>query len=732
MARKLRVEIEGDSKSGRKALDDVADQSDKAARQIDNLGGEFRQAAKDADLLEKGLKGSRESVFVLGKDADKAAGKVDNLGGELSDAAKAAAKLDGQLAVTRTELAKLNKEFNEGGDPEVLKQIQKQYAEIDRVSRLKRRLQRDDEDALKRADPLRQIERQYAELDRVARLKKRIAKDDEDAQRRASASARDAFAESVKAAKGASGFLRRLWFGGKEGASAGGAALSSVPTGGPALGGAGLGALAGVGAAAAPGLGGAVGGAALAGGALAGVGLGVAGAIANNPEPFRQAWTSAIQEISKRWQAASAGFEKPSLDAFATIKNAIDGIDLEGPLKDAEKYVEPLARGIGGLISGIGKGFGGLISKAGPVVDVLAKRLPEIGKAFDIAFNRIGDSSEGAAAALDDVLRIVRNVVVGVGDVVGFLSDVYGKSVEIRKNVSGFVGIDLFGDQDSMLQTYARTIDGATTSTLDMAQAQKNMAQAAKDARDALRNELDELLGLEGANDAAIVAMQNLKKSFDENGKSLEGNSEKALNNRAALRDLEQAYQTQWEKAVEAAHGSEGAIRDANAAYLAHLQEVRAIAVAHGGNTTELDKYIEHLKRVNGLTTDFYIYTHFINVGTPNERRTTGESRAGGQANYAAGGVMDTSGFKLVGEQGPEIVWGSQGQFVSTAEQTKRLVSQMSGGGASGSGQASGQLTLVAGSGYGSNPLVELMMQALWSGQLQMFDSTGAQIRARP
>lgn len=650
MARKLRVEIEGDSKSGRKALDDVADEADKAARATDDLAGEFRAAAKDGAKLEGSLKDVggtakevRESVFVLGRQTDKTAA-------QFREAARAVEKFDVAIAASRAEIAKLNKEFAAGGDVEVAKKLAKQYGELDKLSKLKKRVQKDDEDGFKRA--------------------------------------RAAEAEAAKAAKASRNIFRRL-LGGASGAATGvgssaADALGEIPGGKLALG-VGVGATA---IAAAPAVGAAAGGALLAGGALGGVGLGVAGAIANNPEPFQRAWTDAIQSISKRWQDASTGFEKPSLDAFATIKNAIDGIDLEGPLKDAAKYVEPLARGISGLVSGIGKGFGGLISKAGPVVDVLAKRLPEIGKAFDIAFNRIGDSSEGAAAALDDVLRLVRNVVVGVGEVVGFLSDVYGKSVEIRKNVEGFLGIDIFGDQDSMLQTYGRSLDGAKGSTFDMVEAQKQMAEAAKAARDALHAELDELLGLEGANDAAIIAQKNLKKSFEENGTALQGNSDAALANRENLRNLEQAYGDQWQKAVDAAHGSQDAINQANQAYLAHLQEVRAIAVAHGGNTTELDKYIEHVKRINGLSVDFYIYTHYKDIGTPSERRVTGESRSGGRDTFAAGGVMDTSGFKLVGEKGPEIVWGSQGQFVSTAEQTRRLVSQMAGGSSGGTPRA--------------------------------------------
>lgn len=641
------------------------------------------QSERGLDKVSDAAKGVGESVTVMGRESEKASKKVDDLGDEAKGTASDLSRLDRQIAETRTTMATLNKEFERTGDAKVSKEFDKQAAALAKLeSRAKT----------------------------VAKINKQIADDAERAAKRRRDQAPDLIPGDGKRRPGLIGSL----LGTGQGATGGLAgAFGDLPAPMKL-------AIGGLAVSAAPAAGGAVGGALLAGGALGGVGLGVAGAIANNPEPFRKAWTEDIAEISRRWQDASTGFEKPTLSAMATIKHAVDAVDFEGPLKDAEKYVEPLARGLGSLLTGIGNGFGKLVSKAGPVVDVLAARLPEIGVAIDHAFGRIGDSSEGAAAALSDVLKVVRMVILGVGDMIGFLSDVYGKTVEIRKGISDLVGVDIFGDQDAMMQNYARTLHSTTTSTFDMVQAQKEMADAATKARDALRTEMDQLLGLEGANDAVVVSQANLKKSFDDNGASLSGNSQKALDNRAALRDLAQAYEEQWQKAVDAAHGSGAAIKEANLAYLGHLEDLRKIEKQHGADTTALDKYIDDFKRMNGLTVDTYIKVHYNDAGVPKNLANRGPE------GYAAGGNVTSSGFKLVGENGPEIAWMNQNQYVSTAQQTRALL-----GGAGGSTASwGGGLTVVVAAG-GDTYLGQLIQKLFDANIIQVF-AGGQLVTTRP
>lgn len=652
MARQLRLEIEGDAKDARKALDEAADAADKAARSTDKLGGQFRETTRTAS------------------------------------------RLDVQLAETRRELKKLNEEYERGGDPKVLKQIQQQYTEYDRIAKLKRRIHKEDEDARK-------------EFDKAAAAAKAM-------------SLRDVMGGDQRGA-----FRRTL---GGLGGLGGSALQSGLGATARIPGGAIAGTLLGVSAAPAAG---ALGGAALLGGAgLGAVGAGIAGAVANNPEPFRRAWQDAIQDISKRWQSASAGFERPALSAFATLRNALDDINIEQPLKDAQKYVEPLARGISGLVTGFGNGIGKLVSKAGPIIDVLAQRLPELGKAFDTAFSRIGDSSDGAAQALSDILKVVRTGIIAVGGFIGTLSDVYGKTVEIRRGVSGLLGIDVFGDQDTMLQTYGRRLDTTKQSTFDMATAQKEMADAAKAASDEFDRQTNLMLGLEGAQDNAYVALQKLKEGFKEHGYALQGNSDAALENRDNLRQVIQAYEDVRVKAIESSDGSQGAIREANQAYLAHLEELRGILKAHGQNTEAIDKYIEDFKRMNGLTATQYIKIRYDVASRPAGLPANLGTRYGGTDNHAAGGTVKSTGFKLVGEQGPEIVWGDKGQFVSTAAQTKQLMSAWSTM-ANGGGGGGAPTALTVGVAPGSDSAVAALVQRLMQQDLLQFFVNGQPVTAR-
>ncbi|MET7399162.1 hypothetical protein ABZS66_37340 [Dactylosporangium sp. NPDC005572] len=693
MARQLKLEIEGDARDARKALDDLADEAEKTARSTAVLGSEFRKAAKDSGWLEKNLKDTSNeavkagnSIYVLGKRSDKAAV-------ELRAAAQAAAKLDGQLSSTRAELDKLNKSYAESGDPEILKSIEKQYAELDKISRVKKRIQRDDEVALKKAEEAARKLKAQDLLDR--RNSRGVLRN----------TLGDLFGLG---AKGISGI-------------AGGAAdaTSKIPGGKLALGVVGAGAVPAAGA-----LGGA---ALLAGGGLAGIGAGVAGAIAANPEPFRKSWAAAIADISKQWQRSSAEFEKPTLEAIQILRNAVMDIDLAGPFKEASKYVIPLAAGIGGLVKGIGDGVGILIKGSGPVLGVLAKDLPKIGLAFKQLSKDVAGSADGAGEALHDILDFTGAFVVGVGKGIAFLSDFYKRGNAIFDGIIDanrkLTGIKLFGGADDDVMTYARSLDGAKGSTVDMAEAQKELAEAARKASDQLGRQISDLLQLGAANDNAVVQLRELREAFAENGYVLTGNTTAAIENRNALRDVIQAYEDQRDAAIDAAGGTREAMKTANAELLRQLEELRAILVAHGANTAEVDKYIAKVKAADGLLSTVTIKTRFISVGDVSREGVVsgGDPRRNTGGAYANGGTIGFSGPKLVGERGPEIIWGNRGEFVSTAQQTKQLQTLMSSaGGGGGAAPAINIIAAAPGGGSLEQAIISLFVGGVRDGRIQL------------
>lgn len=735
MARDLRLQITGDSKIARKALDDVADEAEKTARATEVLGSEFRKAAKDSGWLEKNLKDTstqskqtNTAIVGLGKATEKTAD-------EFRQAAAAAAKLDAQLAVTRAEITKLNKAYAEGGDATVLKNLQKQLGEQDRLVRLKTRLLRDEQEAAKKNDPLEALEKQYAVIERTARLKRRIAKDEEDAHKENERRNAAAAAAAKLLQRNRRGVLRNtlgdlfgLGIGGvKAGASGLADATSKIPGGKLALGVVGAGAVPAAGA---------LGGAALLGGAgLAGIGTGIAGAVANNPEPFRKAWTAAIQDISIKWQRSSSEFEKPTLEAIQILRNAAMDIDLAGPFKEASKWVQPLALGIGGLVKGIGEGVGILIKGSGPVLGVLAKDLPKIGLAFKQLSKDVAGSADGAGEALHDILDFTGAFIVSVGKGISVLSNFYKRGNAIYDGIinanTKLTGIKLFGGQDQQVMTYARSLDSAKRSTFDMAQAQKEMGEAARAASDAFHEQTNLMLGLEEAQDQAYIALQNLKQGFKENGAAIQGNSAAALENRDNLREVRAAYEEVRLKAIEAAGDSQAKIREANQAYVAHLQELREILRAHGQNTAELDKYIEDFKRMNGLTATQYIRVIYYEEGASKGLPKNLGGRYGGSDNHAGGGTFMSSGPKIVNEQGPELIWGSKGQFVSTAQQTKQLMATwatMANGGGGGSAPTVSLTAAAPAGGSLEQAIISLFVGGVRGGRIKLKDGNGRRV----
>lgn len=700
MARDLRIKIEGDSKSGRKALDDVADEADKAALTMKALGAEFKAAARDGDKLEGGLaktggaaKKASESITVLGRQTDKAAE-------EFRAAARAAEKFDASLAATRVEITRLNKAYGETGDAKVLQELQKQYGEFDRIARLRQRTNKDA--AVERKAATAFAEAAKHEAARLAAQNKRGGR----------GVFRNTLADLFGLGKGALGLGTSIASGASTSLNT---VTGSVPGGTPAV-------IGGLGAAVAPVAGGAAGGALLAGAGLLGVGAGIGGAIANNPEPFQKAWTVAIADVSRRWQDASTGFEKPALDAFATIKNSIDAIDIEGPLKEAEKFVQPLALGIGGFITEFGNGLGDLIKHAGPVITVLEKDLPVLGKSFAEAFKQIGGSSGEAAVAFDDVLQFVGQSIIAVGILISTLSKAYVAVKDFGMGVASLGGLIHVFDQAPVVMTYGRALDSAKVSTHGLVSEERYLAEAVKKATDELAAQTGNLLALDAANDAAATAADKLKESFRQNGSAIDGNSKAALANRAVLQQVIGTYEQQRDAAIKAGDQSVVATGKANAAYRKELEDLRAILVAHGDNTSAVDKYLAELDHLDGTNVSVNIVTRHIDQYLP-----SGVS-LGALTHRARGGTSE-GGPTVVGEHGPEVRWLSRGDYISTAEQTRSLVSQMSQGGGGGGGSG-GDLTI--GVAAGAEGAVGQLMQHLFQrGLVQLYDSTGTPVRTR-
>lgn len=593
------------------------------------------QGARDLEKMGGTAKVAGEAVKGMGKEADKASKGVDELGDEAKQTAGQLDTLERQILKAKVALAALGAEYAKVGDEKIGVELDKQSSAL-------------------------------AKLEGRARTISRLAKDLEPKGGGGEGSPlslgdlmggpakrRSLFGRLLGGLSGAASFGSKAAMSGADALTKQFSDISPMTL-----------AKIGVGVAAAPGALGAVGGAVLAGGAAAGVGLGVGGAIAGNPQVFKDAWGDAISKVSQRWQRASLDFEKPTLSSLHILENAVENIHLEKILQASSKYVEPLARGIAGFITPLGNGLEKLVDKAGPVVEVLEKDLPMLGKAIEEAFGDIGDGADGAADALDDVISVIGTAVIAFGKLVKAGSEFYEWG---QKNLS------MLGGQEVAVTSVGRALTTTEQPMHRYVVTQQDLADAALAAADAQRKEFGIMLSAGEAADNATIATQKLNETLKNNGYVIEGNGKKALENRDAIRQTIRAWEDESESAAAAGGNTKDAIDKANGVLLKHLEDLRAVLKAHGQNTDEVDAYIAKLKELDGMVVTTTFKNVYVNIGTPNERQRTGQSRLGAGDQYASGGDVRRTGLALVGEEGPELVALSQGDHVFTAAETSRM-----------------------------------------------------------
>lgn len=96
------------------------------------------------------------------------------------------------------------------------------------------------------------------------------------------------------------------------------------------------------------------------------------------------------------------------------------------------------------------------------------------------------------------------------------------------------------------------------------------------------------MLSTDKANLAAAQAIDDVKKSFDDNGKAIAGNTEKALKNRVAVGDAAKAAA----EAAQAKYEETGSIVEANKTYDSYVGQLRKALTAAGLNKHQVDQLL--------------------------------------------------------------------------------------------------------------------------------------------
>lgn len=438
---------------------------------------------------------------------------------------------------------------------------------------------------------------------------------------------------------------------------------------------------------AAPAIGATAGGAIGFGAAAGVVGGGLAGAWMGDPEKYGARWDEIIDHVKDRWLGSTRQFGGPLEDALDEVDRVFRDLPIERLASIGKNFVGPLVQGAGGGLTAVADGFADLVEKSQPFVDEVAPELVGLGNDIGDALRNIGLGAEGGGEALGDLINGIGYAIKATGVLIHGFEEMYqaekdsiNAALEMSQRIPvlgdsfSYLTDELFGVESSLM-TAGKALDDTAVSTRGLVDVEKLLAESATEASNAIATQFGVMLSAEEATDRATEATLELNETLKKNGYELDGNSKKALENRDAVRDAIRAWEDEREAAIEAGKGSREAIDAANKKLLEHLEQLRATLKAHGENTDAVDAYIEELKIAMKLKLpDQHVTVWYEQKGLPKQAG----NRYGGDDQHARGGVMTSTGVKLVGEEGPELIWGSQGQYVSTAAQTRAL---LSGGG---------------------------------------------------
>jgi len=359
------------------------------------------------------------------------------------------------------------------------------------------------------------------------------------------------------------------------------------------------------------------------------VGLGVLGAVVAVAAKTSNAVQAAFSDTFRPITSQIAEFarevgEGPLIKSAKIFGDTWHDIsaDVRDLFKDAGEHIEPLASDLAQLVENVMPGLREGLQAAGPVLDELAASLPAIGTAISDMFHDL--SEDGAAQGAVKGMRVLAATVIAtfrtIGAVVGWLSRQFNTTTMFVADMLTLL---------SHIPVIGKMFEGAAASARDFANAGSGTgrvlgetAEAADDASTAmyrqsaaarkageelynLTRRLGELLDLElGVADANINWEQtwdDLTRSVQENGRSLDIHTEKGRANMQALRDSADAARQKFEADIAAAGGASASAEATAAAtqkYLADLGALREHARALGLDTTKIDEVIAAYQRM--------------------------------------------------------------------------------------------------------------------------------------
>jgi hypothetical protein len=432
---------------------------------------------------------------------------------------------------------------------------------------------------------------------------------------------------------------------------------------------------------------GAVVGAAGLGGIIGGVKL------AAKDERVQAAWKAFAASAGTQLENAAAPFVPAVQRAIATASREFDTLipTIRHVFANTAGYLDPLAKGVAGLVDGVVRGLARAAESAGPVIAVISNALPELGQRIGDLFAMSAEHADAGAAALQSLFTVVEHGIGYVTTVVDLLATMF----EWTDRLGGTGILRWIG----VLKDAPPAAEGAATGAYNFKKAVDETAKASDTAAgkiDALKKEMDDFadsnLSVYDALTHARGAIVEATKAIEANGRGISANSAQGRKNRDTLSGLARSYNS-----VTSANDKAGTSADKSmAAYVRQRAEFVKTARQAGYTASAAENLADKVLKVpKTRVTTFSAQTAAARSGISKVQaalnniprvvriamRITGtqnvsEAAAAVRKNEgrARGGPVNRDQPYMVGEEGPEIVVPQTNGTVLTASMTRGIL----------------------------------------------------------
>jgi hypothetical protein len=444
-------------------------------------------------------------------------------------------------------------------------------------------------------------------------------------------------------------------------------------------------------------------------GLLAGGGLVAGGGIALGAaasKPVQESFKGLGVQIADDATRMALAFEKPLLRVAERTRkewqDVTDDISRMFEKTATSGGVETFAEGITGLIKETLPGLEQASDTFDDFGEVARQKLPQLGRSLTDMFSAFAQGKEGALDFFGDLIDLVGDTVEGIGNVAYGLSKVY-EALDAVRDVSlwgqytqGVVGFGkVITSTVPPVVTLSETIYDATEHTKLLNDEFDKFFGRAKDSREAARDYQE--------------SIDELTKSFQENGKTLDINTEKGRANDEAIQRVIDSIKAQRDAAIAAGGGTAEATAAANAKYQEQLRLLQEQLIKLGATPALIAAIIAQYQKVPAdVWTTVHVRADLRELNNISEQMNVRLGRR------AAGGPVQAGRPYLVGEEGPEIITPTRGGFVHDAAATRSMM------GGSGSALGGGGAMTLQFSGDLNSWLAQAVMQAVRTGQISL------------